>query len=457
MGMPDDGGRGRPVRSSRHDGDGRHGGDGHGRSVTGAAGRTAAATCSGRPKSSSRSGRARAGSPAARRCPAMAHDDGESRRRSGRQGARRQEVRGRFRLLGADASSSPTWRWTAWAGAPLAPLRPTARHPAHRLRPRSGRCARSASPWTATWSATSGFSTTRRSRRATLSSSAQGEVVRFIMINRTMMHHPMHLHGHFFRVVNGQGDCSPLKHTVDVAPMSTTVIEFDADERGDWFFHCHLLYHMMNGMARVVHYEDFALTPELAAIRPGLYHDEWHAMGQVDLLSNMAEGSVMLSGTRTTLTADGEIGWQGVSERVGGPCHGKLLHQRILVRLRRRRPRRRRRRHRSDPRRHRRSHPAAAQSGPARLGRLGWRCPSRPREAPAAHAAAGSHRRRPLRHARPLGRTGRLCLHALEGRLPPCPLALHLRLRRRSGNQVLVSHLFRQVVSPCHDRPRRLP
>jgi len=72
----------------------------------------------------------------------------------------------------------------------------------------------------------------------------RGEVVRFIMINRTMMHHPMHLHGHFFRVVNTQGDFSPLKHTVDVAPMTTTVIEFAAEEFGDWFFHCHLLYHM---------------------------------------------------------------------------------------------------------------------------------------------------------------------------------------------------------------------
>ena len=42
------------------------------------------------------------------------------------------------------------------------------------------------------------------------------------MINRTMMHHPMHLHGHFFRVLNGQGEHVPLKHTVDVAPMSDT-------------------------------------------------------------------------------------------------------------------------------------------------------------------------------------------------------------------------------------------
>jgi len=142
----------------------------------------------------------------------------------------------------------------------------------------------------------------------------EGEIVRFILINRTMMHHPMHLHGHFFRVVNGQGDRSPLKHTVDVTPMSTTVIEFDAVERGDWFFHCHLLYHMMNGMARVVHYEDFELTPAMAAIRPGLYRDEWHAMGQADLLSSMAEGMLMLSSTRTTLSATWEVDWQDVRD-----------------------------------------------------------------------------------------------------------------------------------------------
>lgn len=82
------------------------------------------------------------------------------------------------------------------------------------------------------------------------------EVVRFIMINRTMMHNPMHLHGHFFRVMNGEDEFAPLKHTVDVEPMSTTVIEFEANELGDWFFHCHLLYHMKAGMARVVHYEE---------------------------------------------------------------------------------------------------------------------------------------------------------------------------------------------------------
>ena len=54
----------------------------------------------------------------------------------------------------------------------------------------------------------------------------RGENVRFVLTNKTMMHHPMHLHGHFFRVLNGQGEYSPLKHTVDVPPMGQRVIEF---------------------------------------------------------------------------------------------------------------------------------------------------------------------------------------------------------------------------------------
>ena len=142
----------------------------------------------------------------------------------------------------------------------------------------------------------------------------KGEVVRFIMINRTMMHHPMHLHGHFFRVINGQGDYAPLKHTVDVSPMSTTVIEFDADEMGDWFFHCHLLYHMKSGMARVVHYEGFALNPPLAAVRHNLYRDPWYFWAQADLLSNMTQGFLTLSNTRNIIGAEWEAGWQRVEK-----------------------------------------------------------------------------------------------------------------------------------------------
>lgn len=83
----------------------------------------------------------------------------------------------------------------------------------------------------------------------------KGENVRFILINETMMHHPIHLHGHFFRVLNGQGDFSPLKHTVNVAPFETVTIEFEANQEKDWIFHCHNLYHMKLGMGGVIHYE----------------------------------------------------------------------------------------------------------------------------------------------------------------------------------------------------------
>ena len=138
----------------------------------------------------------------------------------------------------------------------------------------------------------------------------KGEVVRFIMINRTMMHHPMHLHGHFFRVVNNQGDYAPLKHTVNVAPMSTTVIEFDANEFGDWFFHCHLLYHMESGMARVVHYEGYSSDAAVASISHKLYSDHWYFNGTAELFSSMTEGLLRIANTRNIITGRWEAGWQ---------------------------------------------------------------------------------------------------------------------------------------------------
>ncbi len=94
----------------------------------------------------------------------------------------------------------------------------------------------------------------------------KGENVRMILVNNTMMRHPLHLHGHFFRFLNAQGEYSPMKHTFDIAPMETVTIEFYANEEKDWFFHCHILYHMMAGMARVVSYENSPpntqLTPQ---------------------------------------------------------------------------------------------------------------------------------------------------------------------------------------------------
>ncbi len=83
----------------------------------------------------------------------------------------------------------------------------------------------------------------------------EGERVQIEMRNETAMWHPMHLHGHFFRVLQGAGAQAPLKHTVNVAPRETIRIEFTADNPGRWIFHCHNLYHFEAGMARVFEYE----------------------------------------------------------------------------------------------------------------------------------------------------------------------------------------------------------
>lgn len=95
----------------------------------------------------------------------------------------------------------------------------------------------------------------------------KGETVRITIQNDTMMRHPMHLHGHFFRVLNGQGEYSPLKNVLDIMPMETDVIEFDADAEKDWFFHCHVLYHMMAGMGRVFSYADSPPNTQVPATK----------------------------------------------------------------------------------------------------------------------------------------------------------------------------------------------
>ncbi len=118
-----------------------------------------------------------------------------------------------------------------------------------------------------------------------------GLITRIILNNLTMMHHPMHLHGHYFRVINENGERSPLKHTVDVPPMQKVTIEFYNGEYGDWFFHCHVLYHMMGGMARVFSYdtprdermEDFA---EKNLIDEA---DHYYFWGSAQLGSNFSE------------------------------------------------------------------------------------------------------------------------------------------------------------------------
>ncbi len=96
----------------------------------------------------------------------------------------------------------------------------------------------------------------------------QGQRYRFIFINNTMMHHPMHMHGHWFILRNGHGAYDPLLHTIDVPPGGVAVVDIDADAEGQWYFHCHNLYHMMAGMGNVVHYEPSKATNKSTAKTP---------------------------------------------------------------------------------------------------------------------------------------------------------------------------------------------
>jgi FtsP/CotA-like multicopper oxidase with cupredoxin domain len=75
------------------------------------------------------------------------------------------------------------------------------------------------------------------------------EPVRFVVRNRTMMPHPMHLHGHFFTL----GPDGPLKDTAVIPPQATASLDFVADNPGMWMLHCHNLYHQMAGMMRTIH------------------------------------------------------------------------------------------------------------------------------------------------------------------------------------------------------------
>ncbi|MFP5230830.1 MAG: copper resistance system multicopper oxidase [Acidobacteriota bacterium] len=79
-----------------------------------------------------------------------------------------------------------------------------------------------------------------------------GERVRFVLINDTMMEHPIHLHGLWSELENGKGRFNPYKHTISVKPAERVSFLVSADTPGKWAFHCHLLYHMEAGMFRTV-------------------------------------------------------------------------------------------------------------------------------------------------------------------------------------------------------------
>ena len=153
----------------------------------------------------------------------------------------------------------------------------------------------------------------------------KGQVVRFTLNNLTMMHHPMHLHGHFFRVINANGAYSPLKHTVNVPPMQKMVIEFDANESNEWFFHCHVLYHMMGGMARIVSYDSIRDPrmkpyPLKKLVNEGNHYYNW---GMLDVASHLTELNLVAANTRNMFGLRMEYGWNQNLE-------GELTYERFL-------------------------------------------------------------------------------------------------------------------------------
>jgi CopA family copper-resistance protein len=144
----------------------------------------------------------------------------------------------------------------------------------------------------------------------------KGENVRIIMFNNSMMRHPMHLHGHDFRVLNGHGDHSPMKNIIDIMPMERDTIEFAATEPGgDWFFHCHILYHMMSGMGRVFSYENSPANPDITDTRVakrGFNSDdrEFHPMARVGIETSGSDGEIMLANTRYRFTTEWRVGFK---------------------------------------------------------------------------------------------------------------------------------------------------
>lgn len=79
-----------------------------------------------------------------------------------------------------------------------------------------------------------------------------GERLRLILVNDTMMEHPIHLHGMWMELENKHGRYRPRKHTISLKPGEMVSAQITADAKGNWAFHCHLLYHMKAGMFRVV-------------------------------------------------------------------------------------------------------------------------------------------------------------------------------------------------------------
>ncbi|MEO8763165.1 MAG: multicopper oxidase domain-containing protein [Ginsengibacter sp.] len=141
-----------------------------------------------------------------------------------------------------------------------------------------------------------------------------GKNVRIILFNNSMMRHPMHLHGHDFRVLNGQGEYAPYKNVLDIMPMETDTIEFAGNQNGNWFFHCHILYHMMAGMGNVFTYINSPINPELPDALKAYKQFKrenhmFHFTGKAGLENNGTDGEFMFEGNEYHLQQMWHIGF----------------------------------------------------------------------------------------------------------------------------------------------------
>jgi FtsP/CotA-like multicopper oxidase with cupredoxin domain len=122
----------------------------------------------------------------------------------------------------------------------------------------------------------------------------KGETVRMIIYNGSMMRHPMHLHGHDFRLLNGQGDFAPLKNIVDIMPMETDT--------------------MMSGMGRVFTYQNqqpnqTISNPKFAWRKLKVGDRQFHFMGSNDFANNGNDGEAMIANTRWKFSSEWRLGY----------------------------------------------------------------------------------------------------------------------------------------------------
>ena len=170
----------------------------------------------------------------------------------------------------------------------------------------------------------------------------KGEYIRLTLNNKTLKNHPIHLQGHFFRVINPFSERSPLKHTVNIAPLSSQTIEFQANKDRNWLLHSQNLYSMRSGMNRIVRYigskknlevqdallkkqvsfkrklrkiaqtqlADGLLKASLLKQTPPWLKDSFYIWADIAFLSNITQGKVQTSNSRHILKADWEINWE---------------------------------------------------------------------------------------------------------------------------------------------------